>query len=675
MQGGKRYQEVWGWGELARRVQSEARFREIFHEARYNLALCRLRQAQIAPDRPQRAHLAEAAENDILFTRRFFPDMGGAVWYDRYDELLKRIQRLANRPAVGLSALIRTSTKKPCDKEYLPMKRTMLVAVAFWTISAGECLADRPNLCAGKDGWDQGVFWQDHQHVVDWDQFRAARGGADGIPGQRDRTRRLREFAQRSAHGPEVDAQRRVREGHRGLEEGDDGGRAAGGGPGDRFLPRVLRAQLALSGTGDPRDAGRQMLAFINKSPNNFHYWKACERLGDLFVSIDRFADAQTFYAKLGQAPWPDYKIRAQVAVGRSCLAQGDAAAADKAFDEALNTDASGELAEVQRMAARVGKARCMVLTGRTDAALRSLNEILERTDEKHAEVNAMAYNALGTALRKAGKPKEAILAFLHVHLYPHAARPGCRGGRQSRETVHRDPQAEKGRRHAGNPRREVPEQPLGQRREVICPYWRGPAMDALFVVIFLFLSVALVALMVINVLAARRDSVTPPALIQALELRLGEDRFQEACDLVRADRSVLARVLAAGLPQLIAGDEKAAEAMEEFGALESIKMHARLGHVWLIAQLAPLFGLLGSVHGLMAAFETIVSKGATPRPIDLAGGIGTALVATAVGLWIAVVAVAFHQIVLGRINRLLAEAGILAERFAERFAAARKPD
>ena len=136
----------------------------------------------------------------------------------------------------------------------------------------------------------------------------------------------------------------------------------------------------------------------------------------------------------------------------------------------------------------------------------------------------------------------------------------------------------------------------------------------------------------------------------------------------------MLARVLAAGLPQLAAGDEKAAAAMEEFGSLESIKMHARLGYVWLIAQLAPLLGLLGTVNGLIAAFEAIVRKGATPRPIDLAGGIGTALVATAVGLWIAIVAVAFHQIVLGRTNRLLAEAGILAERFAERFAAARKP-
>ncbi len=202
---------------------------------------------------------------------------------------------------------------------------------------------------------------------------------------------------------------------------------------------------------------------------------------------------------------------------------------------------------------------------------------------------------------------------------------------------------------------------------------WLVHSLGTPLAVIFLFLSVALVALMVVNILAVRRDSIVPLALIQGMEDRLGEDRFQEACDLVRADRSVLARVLAAGLPQLAAGDEKAMAAMEEFGALEGIQMHARLGYVWLIAQVAPVLGLLGTVDGLSVAFEAIVRKGATPQPVDLAAGIGTALVATAVGLWIAIVAVAFHQIVLSRTNRLLAEAGILAERFAVRFAAARK--
>ena len=102
IQGGGGREEVWGWGELARRVQPEARFRDVFHEARYNLALCRFRQAQMAAERSERSRLAKAAENDVLATRRLVPDMGGAVWYDKYNELFKRIQRLADRPAAGL---------------------------------------------------------------------------------------------------------------------------------------------------------------------------------------------------------------------------------------------------------------------------------------------------------------------------------------------------------------------------------------------------------------------------------------------------------------------------------------------------------------------------------------------------------------------------------------------
>ena len=123
---------------------------------------------------------------------------------------------------------------------------------------------------------------------------------------------------------------------------------------------------------------------------------------------------------------------------------------------------------------------------------------------------------------------------------------------------------------------------------------WVAHALGMPFTVIFLFLSAALTASIIVNILAVRRDSVVPGALIQGLETRLGESRFQEASDLVRADHSVLARVLAAGLPQLAAGDEKVAAAMEEFGSLEGIKMHVRLGHVWLIAQLSALGGVAG---------------------------------------------------------------------------------
>ncbi len=183
------------------------------------------------------------------------------------------------------------------------------------------------------------------------------------------------------------------------------------------FCRAYCSAQLAFAGAADATEAGKQMYAFIKKCPNSFHYLKANELAGDLCVALGKFADAQKYYATLSQAPWPDYKIRADVALGRSYLAQDNAVAADKAFDDALATDAPGDLVAAQRTAARIGKARCMVLTGQTDLALRTLDEVLDQTQDKNAEISAMAYNAQGTALRKAGKHKEAIRAFLRVHL------------------------------------------------------------------------------------------------------------------------------------------------------------------------------------------------------------------------------------------------------------------
>ena len=318
------------------------------------------------------------------------------------------------------------------------MKRAMLIAAAFWTVSAGTAW---PIDQIYTSTCEKPYFGKIISMTATVISFEPQKDGPTEIPANEI----MRIIFENSPEGL-LAAQKAMLHGE--YEKAIDALKKET--PEDKrpevaeeiaFCRAYCTAQLALSGAADPIEAGKQMFAFITNSPNSFHYLKACELMGDICVTLGKFADAQKYYAKLGQAPWPDYKIRAQVALGRSYLAQDNAAAADKAFDEALINDAPGELAEAQRTAARIGKARCMVLTGKTDQALRSLNEILDRAEEKHPEINAMAYNALGTALRKAGKPKEAIR---RLSARPsgilHAARPRCRGGRQPRKTVHRGP-------------------------------------------------------------------------------------------------------------------------------------------------------------------------------------------------------------------------------------------
>jgi hypothetical protein len=106
---------VWGWGKIARLISPMGRgplYEPIFHEARYNLALCRYKLALSQKSREQRKALAEQAERDILVIQRLYPEMGGEPWYDRYDALLKKIQtELYGRDkAVGLKATEREGT-------------------------------------------------------------------------------------------------------------------------------------------------------------------------------------------------------------------------------------------------------------------------------------------------------------------------------------------------------------------------------------------------------------------------------------------------------------------------------------------------------------------------------------------------------------------------------------
>ncbi len=183
------------------------------------------------------------------------------------------------------------------------------------------------------------------------------------------------------------------------------------------FYKAYCAAQLALSGTGTIRDAGTMMASFAKNYPQSYHYFQACEVLGDLLVANGLFEKAEAYYARVGKAPWPDYQMRANVARGRALLAQGKTAEALKAFESVLAAGEEGELAQLQRQAATLGKARCIVAEGKPDEAIKMVETILGKADPEQVELHAEAYNTLGTALRKAGRTHEALLAFLHVDL------------------------------------------------------------------------------------------------------------------------------------------------------------------------------------------------------------------------------------------------------------------
>ncbi len=190
---------------------------------------------------------------------------------------------------------------------------------------------------------------------------------------------------------------------------------------------------------------------------------------------------------------------------------------------------------------------------------------------------------------------------------------------------------------------------------------------------VFLALSIVLVTLFIMNSLAARRSNVTPMTFIDEFQSHLHQRQYQEAYQCARRDASILGRVLAAGLAKLSRGYDRALETMQEVGEEEAVKLQQRLSYLALVGSLAPMIGLLGTVHGMIASFSVIASQPTTPPPWQLAGGISTALFTTLLGLAIAIPAIAGYNILRNRINRLVLEMGILSESLIERFSDVRQ--
>jgi tetratricopeptide (TPR) repeat protein len=186
------------------------------------------------------------------------------------------------------------------------------------------------------------------------------------------------------------------------------------------YYKALCASRLALMGAGDPAEAGRAMKAFLDANPQSFHYYEGVELVGDLLVALKQYPQAIEFYGKLNNAPWPDYKMRAGNAVGRTLLAQGKNDEAIQAFDKVIAAEGSEEAVNTERALAKIGKASVLLAMQKPDEAIQTVEEALRKVDPDDELVQARACNVLGNAYRQTNKSKEALLAFLQVDLlYP----------------------------------------------------------------------------------------------------------------------------------------------------------------------------------------------------------------------------------------------------------------
>ena len=176
----------------------------------------------------------------------------------------------------------------------------------------------------------------------------------------------------------------------------------------------------------------------------------------------------------------------------------------------------------------------------------------------------------------------------------------------------------------------------------------------------YIMIPLALMSVLSLAIIAERfwtlrKASVLPPALSDKVRQFARTHRMESAQLRELEESSPLGAILASVLANRTRSRDVIRQKVEDTGRRVVHEMHRFLNTLGTIAIVAPLMGLLGTVFGLIKMFMVITSVGIGDAN-RLAGGIGEALIATASGLVVAIIAYIFHRFLRGKIQNLAVE-------------------
>lgn len=155
-----------------------------------------------------------------------------------------------------------------------------------------------------------------------------------------------------------------------------------------------------------------------------------------------------------------------------------------------------------------------------------------------------------------------------------------------------------------------------------------------------------------------RRRRVLPRLFAERFLLQIREGALDKAgaLDRLEVNDSLIARVFESAVRKWGKPAVEVEQAVLDEGERVSNQMRRYLRVINGVATVSPLMGLLGTVWGMMEAFEAIAGSSAMGRPELLAGGIRGALFSTAAGLTVAIPALVIYLGFVGRVDSLVME-------------------
>lgn len=173
-------------------------------------------------------------------------------------------------------------------------------------------------------------------------------------------------------------------------------------------------------------------------------------------------------------------------------------------------------------------------------------------------------------------------------------------------------------------------------------------------------MSVAGLALILYFLVALRRGQIIPENLVNNVRGLLREGRLVEAQTACRNNGSAVATILDSALNYVLRTPQPDVgllrEIVEGEGGRQATLIQNQTQYLMDIGVIAPMIGLLGTVVGMLKAFNAVALDLAKAKPMLLAGGVSQALITTVGGLIVAIPAMIAYAYFRGRASRLISD-------------------
>ena len=177
----------------------------------------------------------------------------------------------------------------------------------------------------------------------------------------------------------------------------------------------------------------------------------------------------------------------------------------------------------------------------------------------------------------------------------------------------------------------------------------------------WLMVPIAILSVIAIIVVIERwrvisKSSMKMESFLSDVHDMLTEGNVRQAIRYCEQTNKPLSRILVKGLQRLGRPIKEIEDAIMSAGKQEAYRLESKMDWLATIAGVAPLLGFLGTVTGMIEAFQQIQTMEGQVNPSLLAGGIWEALITTAFGLMVGIIAYGFYNYLLTKINRKIFE-------------------